>query len=416
MDLFSSSLASVRKIFRDTFNRANRTGLGTASDGSSWTAVKETFNIVSNKAEATTPNHAIATVDMPTENNEISIYGISQGAAASLWVTDSGNWWTIGTFQDEVDCNCQTCFNCEAYSGTSCIAFGVAAYNPAVYGITAYNAKVNGIVAYNATTWGVVSNNATVYGVVSNNAATYGITSYNPRIYGQTGNNPTLYRITGGGNARTWRKVPAAPVWQIATWNPRTYGVLDPPSPTYGQTGGGTARYGITANANPNYGVTANANPNYGVTANQNPNYGVTANQNPNYGKTGGENANFQCVSSNPNVCTSQFNYDCNCQTCYPQYIRILQSVGATVSTVFSWLIGTISSPTIIQSLRVKTQGNQITVKAYSDPSLVTQVGDDLVYTATGATISTNSGIAITPSDYNQGLSIDSVEIKRSDL
>jgi hypothetical protein len=413
MNLFSASLASVRKIFKDTFNRPNRTGLGTASDGSSWTAVKETFNIVSNKAEASTSDYAIATVNMPTADNEISISGISQGSAASIWVTDAGNWWTVGTFQDEVDCNCQTCFNCEAYSGTNCTAYSIAAYNAANYGITAYNATVNGIVAYNATGYGVVSNNATVYGVVSYNAVTYGITYYFDRRYGITGYNPYVYAQFGGGNARTWRKVPGAPVWQIATWNTRNYGYVSGGGAVYGWTGGGNPAYGVTANSNPNYGVTQNSYPNYGITANQNPNYGVTANQTPNYGITGGQNANFQCSASNANVCTSQFNYDCNCQTCYPQYIRILQSVGSTVSTIFSWLIGTLSVPEIVQSLKVKTEGNQITVKPYSDPSLVTQIGDDLVYTATGAVVSTNSGVAITPSDYNQGLSIDSVEIKR---
>jgi hypothetical protein len=47
-----------------------------------------------------------------------------------------------------------------------------------------------------------------------------------------------------------------------------------------------------------------------------------------------------------------------------------------------------------------------ITTKVYSD-KLVTQIGSDLVYTATGASVSTIYGIVLSPSSYNQGTSLD---------
>ncbi len=99
-----------------------------------------------------------------------------------------------------------------------------------------------------------------------------------------------------------------------------------------------------------------------------------------------------------------------SCSTCYPQYIRILQSVAGTVSLITQQSLGA----TLAAAFRVKTSGNQITASAYSDSAAVTQIGSNLVHTATGATITAQNGIMIIPSTYNQGSTIDSVEIKKN--
>jgi hypothetical protein len=99
-----------------------------------------------------------------------------------------------------------------------------------------------------------------------------------------------------------------------------------------------------------------------------------------------------------------------SCSTCYPQYIRILQSVAGTVSLITQQSMGA----TLAAAFRVKTSGNQITASAYSDSAAVTQIGSNLVHTATGATITAQNGIMIIPSTYNQGSTIDSVEIKKN--
>ena len=65
----------------------------------------------------------------------------------------------------------------------------------------------------------------------------------------------------------------------------------------------------------------------------------------------------------------------------------------------------------VVQSMKVKTSGNQITVKAYSDANQVTQIGSDIVYTATGAAIYPRFGITIVPSSYGQTYAIDEVTI-----
>jgi hypothetical protein len=63
----------------------------------------------------------------------------------------------------------------------------------------------------------------------------------------------------------------------------------------------------------------------------------------------------------------------------------------------------------------VSTSGNQITARAFSDTNLVTQIGSDLVYTATGATINTTYGISISPTQYAQSDTIGaSVNIERA--
>ena len=95
----------------------------------------------------------------------------------------------------------------------------------------------------------------------------------------------------------------------------------------------------------------------------------------------------------------------------YNEILRVSKSVASVVSTITSAVISTASA---IKSLRVTLSGNTITARAFSDSALVTQLGSDLVYTATGATITTQYGIAVSPSSYNQSAIIStSVNIKR---
>jgi hypothetical protein len=129
-------------------------------------------------------------------------------------------------------------------------------------------------------------------------------------------------------------------------------------------------------------------------------------------------NGNFNAPYTNA---ATPFNYGCtvqqsgqsgpfaSCSTCYPQYIRVLQSVGNTVSTITQWSISSLAA-----ALKVKTSGSQITISAYSDSGMVTQIGSDLVYTPTGVTITPTFGITVVPSGYNQGYSTDSIEVKKN--
>jgi hypothetical protein len=86
-----------------------------------------------------------------------------------------------------------------------------------------------------------------------------------------------------------------------------------------------------------------------------------------------------------------------------------LQSAGSVVSEVFSWTVNS-----IINSLRIKTKGDQLTISAYSDENLTTQIGSDIVFTPTGITVHPSYGITIQPSGQNQGFSFDTFEITRN--
>lgn len=108
----------------------------------------------------------------------------------------------------------------------------------------------------------------------------------------------------------------------------------------------------------------------------------------------------------------SFYTYAAGSTTTYNEFLKIRQSVSSTVSVITSQLISTAAS---IKSLKIFTSGNQITARAFSDTNFVTQIGSDLVYTATGATVNTRYGLAVSPSAYNQSAIIGtSVNIDRN--
>jgi hypothetical protein len=94
----------------------------------------------------------------------------------------------------------------------------------------------------------------------------------------------------------------------------------------------------------------------------------------------------------------------------YPTYIRILQSVANVVSTINSVYVGdTINT---IVALKTLISGTTITARGYSDNSMTTQVGSDLVYNATGAAVTAEYGIVITPSGSNAVNAIGAITIE----
>jgi hypothetical protein len=99
--------------------------------------------------------------------------------------------------------------------------------------------------------------------------------------------------------------------------------------------------------------------------------------------------------------------YECNCQTCYPQYVRFIQSISGTVTTLTSWIVST-----VVNSIKVTTSGSGTTTKIYSDTNLVTQIGSDLTYTPTGVTVTPQYGIMVKPSSYLQGNTIEEITIE----
>lgn len=138
---------------------------------------------------------------------------------------------------------------------------------------------------------------------------------------------------------------------------------------------------------NPGY-----TNPGYTNPGTTNPGYYSPAYTNPGY--------------TNPGS-TSYFS--CNCQTCSYQGLSVIRSVASTITAMTTWAISA-----LVQSFRVKTSGTTITTSVYSDTDLVTQIGSDMVYAATGAAVFTRHGITIKPSSTSQSYSAGELNITRN--
>lgn len=131
-------------------------------------------------------------------------------------------------------------------------------------------------------------------------------------------------------------------------------------------------------------------------------------NENPPYCVTG-----YYTYACGTNYCVGYsvagyYNYTCGCTTCYPQYIRIIQSVSNTVSTIVNEFI---HNSKTIKSIKLLVRGNQITTQAYENTDLTGQIGSDLVYNPTGVALTPRYGIMIKPSSYSQGSTSGEIKI-----
>lgn len=350
---FSQVASSVRKRLLDTFSaRSNTTGsLGTATDGSRWDATSQTIQVTTGAAKATTiPNtgssgntYPIASVSMPTNNNEIKLAGTNEGSAVAVWVQSSSDWWLVG-----VDAEYNT------IPGNTGYAYSQNAYTTN-YAQTAYSYLSNTAYAYNANykyNSYTTSSGGNLVGPVG--GGTYTTTTYSKRYLG-------LYN---NFNYQSTTESYTAPTYYY--FNAVNYS-------TYYSTG--VANY--------------------------------SQNSSTVYSTTGG---GYYSIVGGGTYNTYSFT---NATTyAYAQYLRISKSVAGTVSTVTSSIVSTAQT---VGSLIVSILGNQITAKAYSDTGFVSQIGSDLVHTATGATVTARYGIALSPSAYQQSDIIGtSVQINRN--
>lgn len=422
MGLFSSSISSVRKVFSDTFNRVDQTGLGTAADGTIWETVISGWNITSQKASASNAQYPMSVVTTPSSDVSISLYDVTQGSSAALWVTDSGNWFAVGIDQEPTNCNCvATSYTCLAWNYLNNCA-------------NSYNVGGNAYCEYAYNVAGTCSQ------------------YYNPPAY------CALYQFTGGGNCSSWtrsggncyyylgggtcRAYAGGNCRSYAGGNCRSYGggncVGYNPYNSRNKTGGNCRGYNPRFCSSYNsifcssYNAINCSSYNAPYCAGWSPiSYPCDAWNVRNKSCVEYYNPPAYCVAKNSpysvcqttawnyfyNVCTGSSGGSCqsgivateSCQTCYPQYIRLLQSVGSTVTEIANWTVGA-----IVKSLRVKTKGSQITVQAFSDSSHISQIGGDIVYTPTGVSVQPKFGITVQPSSANQGYTIDQVEISRN--
>jgi hypothetical protein len=338
-----SIAAASRKMFRDTFNRANQTGIGTSSDGSTWSIIRGSFNITSNKADGQTPsNYPLASVDMPKDTVTISLSGVTQGSTAALWVTDSGNWFGVGIDQESITCNCQTCSTPGNCASTNYVC-NAASYpcNATFYQCNAYSSPCN--------------------------AGNY------------------FCDVVGNRFCRSY----TSPCNAMST----------PFSPC--------TRWSRVCNGGYNTGNCNNSNSSFMCTTWSRP---CNSDSYPcSTWSTVCNSASYPCASFNATTF-----FSCNCQTCYPQYIRFIRSVANTVTQLTSWTVASViqSFRVIISSVNPAKTSATATIKPYSDANLSSQIGADLTYTPTGVAINAKYGIMVKPSSYSQGTTIDEITIE----
>ena len=366
--------SSVRKSFIDFFVRSNRSDIGDADDGSFWNRVRGLFKIFNDRADTDTDpgDYPMATQKMPYQDVDLQVLDIDTGGAAALWVTDAGNWYAVGVDQHPIDCNCDTdtfCSRWNASNITGWTTFESGGRNPYNF-ISSYTCTGGNSFTVGGNPYQAGGNSFTF---VAAQYYSYSVcTEYLSRF--AVANQPCI----------RWRTVSGIFRWNVVT-------IYNPIFTAYNQRN-------VSYNS-----ISCNANFATGYNA---PNFSSNIN------------------GYNAETCAQYTEFTLNCQTCYPQYIRFFQSVGNTISTLWTKMISpeiyTEPSPygsltlfkqdnpltRLARSIKVLTRGDEARISVYAEPNIQDNIEIDgegeIVYTPTGAAVTPEYGIMIRPSEYNQ--------------
>lgn len=377
------------------------TGLGTSTSGDAWQEVNGTINVVSGKATATsTPTsysagsqYPLSVVTMVNANVDIKLKNTNQGSTAAVWVQDSDEWWGVVSRATLDSTPGNTTYGYE---------YAVAGY----YDYTNSDSWTN--YAYgksNNTNYGYGSSSNTNFAYTSSSTTNYSAayTKVAYFVYGfssSTSYSVGSYNISYSASYGTKYNSKYSLAYNKYTW--ATYSANYTSSTSYSYKVN-ASYYGYNVNYSAsnttNYSWTSSTTTNYYYNSSTTSNYYYNSSTTTNFYAGVGTNYGYQYGVTGTNATTYTVN----------QYLDIIRSTAASVSTITSSLVSTAAT---IKSILVSLSNDQITAKAYSDTELVTQIGSDLVYTATGATITTQFGISISPSDHDQSAIIgESVEI-----
>jgi hypothetical protein len=382
MGIFGVSSSGTRNKFSDGFDGT----FDEATDGSLWKSLRGTWSVVLGKASSSSAanTYPIASIDMPENQGvtTISMKSMGQGSGAALWITDSGNWWAVSVGTDAgVNCNCQTCCATSFCATGNCNAGNCNAGNCNAGNCTGGNCATGNVASYSCTGWNCASYTCT--GFTGGNCSAYGNWCSGGVVgnrFCRSGNNCAAFNKTG--NCKTWNSCSAYNAGNCNNYT-RVCNATNAVNCANGNCNPGSCRSGNIAS----YTCTSFSCTSFSCTSFSCTSFSCTS---------------FSCTSF---TCTSFTN--CNCQTCYPPYIRLIKSVSNTVTEVTK-----ITLSTVVNSLRLSVSGSQVTAKAYSDTDLASQIGSDLVFTPTGVALTTSYGIIITPSATNQGDSLDDFTIE----
>lgn len=371
-----SSRMKAFRSFSDTLSSTIR---------SSWKTVRSGWGVTSNTVSSSTTDYPISAVQMATPNNTLSIL---TGAGNKI-VSTSG---TVGSIGSGNGTTGQSGFHWATITGmssTSGISVGdwisATAGTGTLYGEIPDFVEVTSIVDSTSITYrtkgGTVPTAGTITNIVSR---------------GQDGGSGIAVWVTDSGN---W--------WGVS------YGRSRDTSCNCSVCGNGTyscTGYGTSSNCS-SYGTWCSSPSCSGWSSSSSANYGQAV---TGFWRIFSYTRTWSCTrysSSCSTSCTGtsystfcsssvENTSSCNCQTCYPPYISVLKSASGVVTQAVRW-----SLTSMVGAFKVITSSitGIITVKAYKDTSMNSQVGSDLTYNATPVTISNKFGIILTPSDYIQG-------------
>lgn len=127
---------------------------------------------------------------------------------------------------------------------------------------------------------------------------------------------------------------------------------------------------------------------------------------------------NCYCYNSQPAVpdsnncgpcygtCCGYFSSTCSA-TAYEYFVKLIRSSAGTVTEIAT----TVNLGSQPAALQVEASNSLITVKAFSDTALTSQLGSSLTHTPVSPTIGLSAGIIKAPSNYNAGSTVDNIYI-----
>jgi hypothetical protein len=436
-----SIFTTVRERFYDSFVRNDRGDLGTASDGSLWSSVRSGIGVLTNKAHATNPSDfPISVQDMPSTDATVTLKNVGPGSGAALWVQSSDDWVTVSVEREDRFVPSEPYTANAQYNYTQVVSGYTTSDNAAgynYYSIPGNSFSVDVLAGYNteqnAGTVTPYTNYGPSYGT---NAATYGYNSYNYQ-YTTTEYNTALkfstyyaYNTAYGfylasaanyGNIRAYGNFYYKGVTgyynftQLYSYNVKYGAGVNYYYTTYAYTANATG-----TNNSPYYtpgttyfagNVATGSGNNYTAGSSYNsPYYTTQPGTNATTFAPYGPNYYYQYFTWTPGftqVAIGNYQYTAftAAYTANDQKVVVRQSASGVVNTIRTWLV---SSSAVIRALKVKALGGAITVQAFSDANLVSQIGNDLVHTPTGITVDTRFGITLSPATNGQVTSIAS--------
>lgn len=423
LGIIASSIQKAFSTFSDTFNRTTSGSLGTSSSGGLWKALKGVFFANGNaaKSDDAATSYPISYVDMTKADVTASI------TTGSLVTISTGG--TVGSISSNT-------------------VGGATFYTATITGMSSTTGMAAGqrIVATNGTgsLFGGSPDFVEITNVVSGTSITYRTKNGTTPTAGsvtsiQTANNDggsgIALWITDSGNwwgvsygrsidtscncqtCNVCTAYSSGTAWSCTGWGITGYTCSTFSGPTYScstfSSNIDCPTYSYTTfcvafsspgNCVAGYGYTTFCSSGWTAT------YSCSAYSGPTY-SCSGSSAVYGCNSWSTSTvwsCSTFGFATCNCQTCYPPYIRFFKSVSNAVSEVTRWTLTAMAAAfKVITTSATKT----VTIRPYKDVSMTTQIGSDLTRTESTATMEAKFGIVLGPSDYVQGSTLDDFNI-----